>query len=119
MLLAHDQNARVKVSAINTITKCLDLVRSVPRSDANIFPEYILPGLAPLATDPNTCVRAAYAQNIATLAEISLRYLEQSQTDLGDKTGMKQREVSFSIYLHNTIYLSKIMYHSTSSLIIL
>lgn len=73
LYLAHDQNARVKVSAINTITKCLALVKRVPRSDANIFPEYILPGLAPLATDPNTCVRAAYAQNIATLAEISVR----------------------------------------------
>lgn len=57
-------------------------MKNVPRSDANIFPEYILPGLASSATDPNTCVRVAYAHNIATLAEIALRYLEQTQSDL-------------------------------------
>lgn len=74
MFLAHDSSTRVKISAINTITKCLDLVVKIPRSDANIFPEYILPELAPLATDPNTCVRSAYAKNIAKLAEISIRF---------------------------------------------
>lgn len=73
IFLAHDSSTRVKICAIDTITKCLDLVARIPRSDANIFPEYILPELAPLATDPSTCVRAAYAKNIATLAEISIR----------------------------------------------
>ncbi|XP_030749901.1 phosphoinositide 3-kinase regulatory subunit 4 [Sitophilus oryzae] len=79
MYLAHDNNSRVKISAVNTITKCLDLVQKLPRSDANIFPEYILPELAQLATDPNVCVRAAYAKNINSLAEIALRYLDQIQ----------------------------------------
>lgn len=74
MYLAHDNNSRVKIFAINTITKCLNLVQRLPRSDANIFPEYILPELAQLATDPNACVRAAYARNINDLAEISLRF---------------------------------------------
>lgn len=83
----------MKVCSINTITKCLNLVKKIPRSDANIFPEYILPGLAHLATDPNTTVRAAYAQNIATLAEISVRYLEQIQTEIFDKSTNKQRDV--------------------------
>lgn len=83
--MARDQNARVKVSAINIVTQCLSLVKKIPRSDANIFPEYILPGLAPLATDSNTCVRAAYAKNIANLAEIALRYLEQTQTDWSEE----------------------------------
>ncbi|KAG5888474.1 hypothetical protein JTB14_022104 [Gonioctena quinquepunctata] len=93
MYLAHDNSTRVKISAINTITKCLDLVSKIPRSDANIFPEYILPELAPLATDPNTCVRAAYAKNIATLAEIALRYLEQIQNDWYDNNNTnKQKE---------------------------
>ncbi|KRT79355.1 HEAT domain-containing protein [Oryctes borbonicus] len=86
LYLARDQNPRIKVAAINTITMCLSFVKKVPRSDANIFPEYILPGLAYLASDPSTCVRAAYAKNIATLAEIALRYLEQTQTDWYDKS---------------------------------
>ncbi|CAH1967764.1 unnamed protein product [Acanthoscelides obtectus] len=94
MYLAHDSSTRVKISAINTIAKCLDLVSKIPRSDANIFPEYILPELAPLATDPNACVRAAYAKNIATLAEIALRYLDQVQNDWYDNniTNNKQKE---------------------------
>lgn len=78
----YDNSPRVKVAGIHTLTQCLSLVKNIPRSDANIFPEYILPGLAPSATDPSTCVRVAYAHNIATLAEIALRYLEQSQSDL-------------------------------------
>lgn len=77
------------MAAINTITMCLSFVKKVPRSDANIFPEYILPGLAYLASDSSACVRAAYAKNIATLAEIALRYLEQTQTDWYDKSSHK------------------------------
>lgn len=38
-------------------------------------------------------MRAAYAQNIATLAEISVRYLEQTQTEIFDKSCSKQRDV--------------------------
>ncbi|XP_076266632.1 vacuolar protein sorting 15 [Rhynchophorus ferrugineus] len=79
MYLSHDNNSRVKISAVNTITKCLDLVQKLPRSDANIFPEYILPELLHLVSDPNACVRAAYAKNINHLASIALRYLDQTQ----------------------------------------
>ncbi|XP_018329607.1 phosphoinositide 3-kinase regulatory subunit 4 [Agrilus planipennis] len=84
LFLSRDPNPRVKVAAINTVTQCLTLIKRVPRSDANIFPEYVLPELSPLATDPNTSVRAAYAKNIATLAEIALKFLEQTQTDWCD-----------------------------------
>ncbi|ENN74924.1 hypothetical protein YQE_08502, partial [Dendroctonus ponderosae] len=93
VFLAHDSNSRVKIFAINTITKCLNLVQKLPKSDANIFPEYILPELAQLATDPNACVRAACAKNINTLAEISLRYLDQIQNIwYGDESSNKTDE---------------------------
>lgn len=71
---SSDLNSRVKIGAIDTITKCLNLVKKVPRTNVNIFPEYVLPFLAPLATDPIVSVRVAYAKNIATLAQTSLRY---------------------------------------------
>lgn len=67
------------MSALDTLTACLCLVKRLPRSDANVFPEYVLPAIAPLANDPATIVRVAYAQNIATLAETAVRFLEQSQ----------------------------------------
>ncbi|XP_017771764.1 PREDICTED: phosphoinositide 3-kinase regulatory subunit 4 [Nicrophorus vespilloides] len=85
MFLMLDVNSRVKVAAINTVTNCLKMVKKVPRSDANVFPEYVLPGLAPLASDRCSYVRAAYAKNIANLAETAVLYLEQTQADCGDK----------------------------------
>lgn len=118
LYFAQDLNARVKVLAINVITQCLNLVKHIPRSDANIFPEYILPGLAPLAIDPNVSVRAAYAQNIATLAEIALRYLEQTQTDWCDKTNScKQKDVPHINYEIELQTLHDMVRQSVSALL--
>nr|XP_022913149.1 phosphoinositide 3-kinase regulatory subunit 4 isoform X1 [Onthophagus taurus] len=86
MHLTHDSNPRVKVVAIRTITTCLDFVKDVPRSDANVFPDYILPGLAPLATDRNVCVRTEFAKHIGQLAHIALQYLHQTVVDCNDKS---------------------------------
>ncbi|GLH13555.1 Phosphoinositide 3-kinase regulatory subunit 4 [Gryllus bimaculatus] len=75
----HDSFPRVRVRAIETLTKCLALVKAVPCSDANVFPEYVLPGLAAVTHDDSVIVRAAYAENIAQLAETALKFLEKSQ----------------------------------------
>uniref|UniRef100_A0A182P1N3 non-specific serine/threonine protein kinase n=1 Tax=Anopheles epiroticus TaxID=199890 RepID=A0A182P1N3_9DIPT len=77
--LAQDAAPRVRVRSLNTLTRCLRLVRRLPRSDANVFPEYILPAIAPLATDQSTFVRMTYARNVATLADTAVSFLEQSQ----------------------------------------
>ncbi|XP_058127608.1 phosphoinositide 3-kinase regulatory subunit 4 [Anopheles ziemanni] len=77
--LAQDAAPRVRVCALNTLTHCLRLVRHLPRSDANVFPEYILPSIAPLAVDSSTFVRITYARNVAMLAETAVSFLEQSQ----------------------------------------
>ncbi|XP_053669300.1 phosphoinositide 3-kinase regulatory subunit 4 [Anopheles marshallii] len=77
--LAQDAAPRVRVCSLNTLTRCLRMVRKLPRSDANVFPEYILPAIASLATDCSTFVRMTYARNIATLADTAVSFLEQSQ----------------------------------------
>ncbi|KAL0276782.1 UNVERIFIED_CONTAM: hypothetical protein PYX00_004283 [Menopon gallinae] len=77
--LIHDLVPRVRILAIHTLTKVLGFVKNVPCSDTNIFPEYVLPGLANLTVDPVVLVRAAYAENIADLAQIALKYIESSQ----------------------------------------
>ncbi|KAK3857919.1 hypothetical protein Pcinc_035857 [Petrolisthes cinctipes] len=79
--LLHDREPRVRVCAIHTLTHCLTLVTTVPRSDTNIFPEYILPSLADITHDEATIVRQAFAENIATIAETALRFLEYSQLE--------------------------------------
>ncbi|XP_077160519.1 phosphoinositide 3-kinase regulatory subunit 4 [Paroedura picta] len=76
---SNDSVPRVRAEAVRTLTKVLALVKEVPRNDINIYPEYILPGIAHLAQDDATIVRLAYAENIALLAETALRFLELVQ----------------------------------------
>ncbi|TDH11242.1 hypothetical protein EPR50_G00058780 [Perca flavescens] len=75
----NDHVPRVRAQAVRTLAKVLALVKEVPRNDINIYPEYILPGIAHLAQDDATIVRLAYAENIAHLAESALRFLELVQ----------------------------------------
>ncbi|XP_062321227.1 phosphoinositide 3-kinase regulatory subunit 4 isoform X1 [Osmerus eperlanus] len=75
----NDGVPRVRAQAVRTLAKVLALVKEVPRNDVNIYPEYILPGIAHLAQDDATIVRLAYAENIAHLAETALRFLELVQ----------------------------------------
>nr|XP_054768213.1 phosphoinositide 3-kinase regulatory subunit 4-like [Lytechinus pictus] len=77
----RDPFPRVRAEAIRTITQTLILVKSVPRGDANIFPDYILPNLSNIAQDHIDMVRMVYAENIAVLAETALRFLEMVQLD--------------------------------------
>ncbi|XP_071571765.1 phosphoinositide 3-kinase regulatory subunit 4 isoform X2 [Temnothorax nylanderi] len=105
--LVHDPAPRVRVSAIHTLTKCLHLVKSIPSSDVNIFPEYILPGLAHITQDEAVIVRAAYAENIAYLAHIALRYLENAHlSNLGNKEGPKPSYDSELQTLHEMVQQS-------------
>lgn len=92
MILANDPNARVKISAMNTLTKCLGLVRRIKQMEANIFTEFILPGLSHLVTDPNTNVRTAFAKNLPKLAEIAFTFLEEIRDDLFYKTSGKEED---------------------------
>lgn len=57
----NDPVPRVRAQAVRTLTKVLALVKQVPRNDVNIYPEYVLPGIAHLAQDDATIVRLAYA----------------------------------------------------------
>lgn len=57
----NDPVPRVRAQAVRTLAKVLALVKEVPRNDVNIYPEYILPGIAHLAQDDATIVRLAYA----------------------------------------------------------
>jgi len=68
--------ACVRVAAIHAAVAALEQVSCVPRSDANTFPEYVLPVLLPLCADPATAVRAALAKQLATIAELAIKFLD-------------------------------------------
>lgn len=79
-------------------------MKSIPSSDVNIFPEYILPGLAHITQDDAVIVRAAYAENIAHLAHIALRYLENAHlSNLNNKEGPKPSYDSELQTLHEMV----------------
>lgn len=71
--MAQDPAARVRVYSLDILARCLDLVQELPRSDFNVFPEYVLPAIAPLATDSAAVVRIAYAKNIGEIKKILLK----------------------------------------------
>ncbi len=65
MIMLSDPFPAVRMCAVRSLHSCLKAVDSVPPSDANVFPEYILPALNPLCSDKNQQVRADLARNIA------------------------------------------------------
>lgn len=83
--LTNDSLPRVRVCALDTLTACMGRIKSVPHSDMNIFPDYILPSIAPMSEDKAVLVRIAYARNIASLAETALKFLEQLQKDFSNE----------------------------------
>ena len=60
-------------------------MRSVARSDAKIFPEYVLTSLSWLTQNQEDIVSIAYAENIASLAETALKFLEMAQLDYANQ----------------------------------
>ena len=85
LFLVNNSLPQVRAQALKILSHCLQLVRSVPRSDANIFPEYVLPSLSWLTQDQEVIVRIAYAKNIASLAETALKFLEMAQLDYANQ----------------------------------
>ncbi len=70
-----DNSSRVRAEALHCLTRCLVKIRPghVLVTDANIFPEFILPEISSTATDPQSLVRCSLAANIALLAETAQR----------------------------------------------
>lgn len=55
----------MQVQAIETLTACLSMVKDIPLSDANVFPEYILPSISALSKEQSAVVvRVAFVRHI-------------------------------------------------------
>jgi len=92
--LITDDVPRVRAHTITSITSCVCLVKNVPRSEGNIFPEYILPNLNFLTNDAEVIVQVSLAENIACLAETALRFLEIVQLNMIN-TANQEKETQF------------------------
>ena len=92
LFLVNNSLPQVRAQAQKILSHCLQLVRSVPRSDANIFPEYVLPSLSWLTQDQEDIVRIAYAENIASLAETALKSISGNGSATVDYANQENNE---------------------------
>ncbi|GFR74326.1 phosphoinositide 3-kinase regulatory subunit 4, partial [Elysia marginata] len=88
---AQDPLPEVRAETIRAVTASVRNLRSVPRNDGNVFQDYIIPALAACASlpdsgpqshllgDPVLQVRLTFAENIAELADIAVKYLDMAQ----------------------------------------
>ena len=81
LFLVNDSILQVRALALKILSHCLQLVRNMSHSDANLFPEYVLPSLSWLTQDQEI----AYAKNITSLAETALKFLEMAQLDYANQ----------------------------------
>ncbi|XP_037949245.1 phosphoinositide 3-kinase regulatory subunit 4-like [Teleopsis dalmanni] len=104
--LAQHSSAKVQVQAIETLTVCLSMVKDIPLNDANVFPEYILPAIASLSSEPSAViVRVAFARNIAKLAKIAVYFLEETQRNAPNDMVTQRYEAEINA-LHDIIQLT-------------
>ena len=78
LLGVEAQESSVRACAIDCVTQCLGLVATLPRQDANIFPEYIVPAIAKVTSDTCGIVRQALAENISFITQIAQGFLDWS-----------------------------------------
>ncbi|XP_030370687.1 phosphoinositide 3-kinase regulatory subunit 4 [Scaptodrosophila lebanonensis] len=98
-----NMQVQVQVQAIDTLTACLSMVKDIPLSDANVFPEYILPSIADLSSEQSAViVRVAFAKNIAALAKIAVYFLEETQRNAPNDMPMQRYEAELNA-LHDIV----------------
>ncbi|XP_053946645.1 phosphoinositide 3-kinase regulatory subunit 4 isoform X1 [Anastrepha ludens] len=103
LYLAQNFSEKVQVEAIETLTACLSMVKQIPLSDANVFPEYILPSISKLSSEPSAViVRMAFARNIAKLAKIAIYFLEETQRNAPNDMPARRYEAELNA-LHDII----------------
>ncbi|XP_059055850.1 phosphoinositide 3-kinase regulatory subunit 4 [Achroia grisella] len=114
--LSHDKAARVRAGGVcGAARACLAAAGAAGAAGAggagggrppplacNVFPEYVLPELAPRAVDPAVPVRIAYADNIAKLAETAVRFLDQTQNTVDKEAANINYETELSA-LHDMV----------------
>lgn len=77
-ILEKDSDSVVKSLAMGVLTSALHNVQSFPPSDSNIFSQYIFKRISHLLTDPVLIVRLSFINNMPTIAQTALRFLDIS-----------------------------------------
>jgi len=101
MLHLADTHPPVRSRAVRSLVSVCRAVKSLPSSDVNVFPEYILPIVNPLCSDVNESVRAELASHIAELAHLSLHFLNMAYAQRARKEEEDENEEEEEIPLES------------------
>lgn len=88
-MLARSES-RVRALCVSSLNTVLKRVNKLQPSDANVFVDYILPSLLPLAYDSSTLVRISLATNIGELAQTSKKFVDTDDKEVGSKLNLLQ-----------------------------
>jgi phosphoinositide-3-kinase regulatory subunit 4 len=84
-------------------------VSSITPQNATFIPEYLLPNLRHLSTDPDIFVRATYARGLVRLADAAVNMLEMSQASKVDKAELEASGViEVSCYLKSSLRAARL-----------
>eukprot|EP01060_Flectonema_neradi_P040013 TRINITY_DN899_c5_g1_i1.p1 TRINITY_DN899_c5_g1~~TRINITY_DN899_c5_g1_i1.p1 ORF type:complete len:1326 (+),score=274.03 TRINITY_DN899_c5_g1_i1:61-3978(+) len=73
------QSPLVRVTAVKMIAKTTENISLFPPSEANLFDDYIIPAITPLASDKSVLVKAGLAERLPAVAIHARRFLETRQ----------------------------------------
>lgn len=79
---------RLRALCVSSLSSVLTHIDSLQASDSNVFIDYILPGIQPLAFDNSTLVRIALADSVSELAQISKRFLNKEDSEHDQKLSL-------------------------------
>ncbi|GAA5967346.1 hypothetical protein JCM11641_000519 [Rhodosporidiobolus odoratus] len=86
--MAEDDQASVRAAAVKGITQTLIFTTTLTPSNFDLFPEFVLPNLRPLSTDPELLPRETYALCIPFLAQSAKRFVELGEVVRGSTVPM-------------------------------
>ena len=102
MDLLSDDAAIVRAEACRTLVIVVESVQSISPQNATFIPEYLLPQMRQLSTDPDVFVRATYAKGLVRIADAAVNMLEMSQAAKVDKTELEASGVVEVGVYHST-----------------
>ena len=73
------QSPLVRVTSVRMIAKAIENISLFPPSEANLFDDYIIPAITPLASDKSILVKAVLAEKLPAVAIHARRFLETRQ----------------------------------------
>eukprot|EP01132_Coremiostelium_polycephalum_P010002 gene10002-12267_t len=120
-MTAPEQPTLVRVEALRSLAKVLEMVQSFPPSESQIFSQYILPSLSQLTSESTEeLVRISFAEILPQLATTAKRFLEIAQhyRDPGTEGLMERKDrIKYRVYDYELQEIQDLFFNKVSDLL--